>query len=202
MAIKSPMTGLVVLTPVSKGTSMVDPQEGDEVRSGGGIMMVVNPFEMQVLTKVNQVDIAQVYVGQPAEIHLDAYPEMVFPGKVESISAIGTPSNYIKRIRYFSVVVSIQGSNPKLLPDLTAAVDLKLKNAQDVLILPREAIVIRNGRAMVEMFENGTSKPQRVKVGLMNDCEAVIESGLEEGAIVSLNPQIPAGAEESLPDQI
>jgi HlyD family secretion protein len=199
MTIKSPMAGLVVLTPNYRGSSMVDPQEGDQVRSGGGIMMVVNPSAMQVLARVNQVDVSQVHVGQQAEVRLDAYPDLVFPGKVESISAIGTPSNYLKRIRYFSIVVSIQGSNPKLLPDLTAAVDLHLENAKDVLILPREAIVIRNGQAMVEVLEHGASKPQPIKVGLMNDCEAVIESGLEEGSIVSLNPQIPVDTDKPFP---
>lgn len=202
MTIQSPMAGMVVLTPTYKGSSMVDPQEGDEVRSGGRIMMVVNPFEMQVLAKVNQVDISQVYVGQPAKIRLDAYPEMEFSGKVESISAIGSPSNYIKRIRYFSVVVSIQGSDPKLLPDLTAAVDLELESAQGVLIVPREAVVIRNDQAMVEVIENGKPIPRPVKVGALNDWEAVIESGLEEGMTVSLNPQIPTRVDDPLPDQI
>ncbi len=188
MVIHSPMAGLVVLTPSYKGSGMADPQEGDEVRSGGSIMTVVNPSMMQVLARVNQVDISQLYVGQSAEIRLEAYPELVFPGNVESIGAISTPSNYLKRIRYFSVVVSIQGSNEKLLPDLTATVDLQLESAKDVLILPREAVVIRNGQAMVEVHENGKSKIQRIELGLINDCEAVIESGLEEGIIVSLNP--------------
>lgn len=202
MTIKSPMAGLVVLTATSRGSSMVDPQEGDEVRSGQTIMTVVNPSKMQVSTRVNQVDISKVYVGQPAEIGLDAYPDYIFPGKVESIGAMGIANSYAKRIRSFSVIVSIQGSNPILLPDLTAAVDLELENEKDVLVLPREAIVIRNDRAMVEVLGNGRSKHQQIKVGLTNDCEAVIESGLEEGMIISLDPKIPAGADEPQPDPI
>ena len=90
MTVKSPMTGLAVLTPVNKGSRTVDPQEGDEVRSGSAIMVVVNPSEMQVTARVNQVDISKVHVGQSAEIRLDAYPDLIFPGRVESISAIGT----------------------------------------------------------------------------------------------------------------
>ena len=196
------MAGLVVLTATSRGSGMVDLQEGDDVRPGQTIMTVVNPSQMQVSTRVNQVDISRVYVGQPADIGLDAYPDYVFPGMVESIGAIGTSSSYVKKIRYFSVVASIQGSNPILLPDLTASVDLQLESAQDVLILPREAVFIRNGETMVEILETGKPKLQRIKLGLINDCEVVIESGLEEGAIVSLNPQIPAGEAEPLPDQI
>lgn len=196
MTIKSPMAGLAVLTPSNRGSRMVDPQEGDEVRPGGSVMVVVNPSEMQVTARVNQVDIARVYAGQSAEIRLDAYPDLAFPGKVESISAIGTSSTYIKRIRYFSVVVSIQGSNPKLLPDLTATVDLQLANAKGVLVLPREAVIVRNGQSIVEVIENGKPEKRNVRIGRMNECEAVVESGIDEGMVVSLNPDPSAGMEK------
>ena len=160
MTVKSRMNGLAVLASVSKGGHTAELQEGDEVRAGQGIMTVVNPSQMQVAARVNQVDIAQVFVGQPAEIRLEAYPDLMFAGKVESISAIGTRSDYVKRIRYFTIVISIQGSNPKLLPDLTSIVDLQLENAKDVLILPREAIAIRSDQAFVQILEYGKSKLQ------------------------------------------
>ena len=120
-------------------------------------MTVVNPSAMQVSALINQVDVSDVKIGQLAEIKLDAYPELVFPGRVERISARGTSSMYSKRIRNFSTVISIQGSHAKLLPDFTAAVDLQLENVKDVLMLPREAVVVRNGRAMVEVIEEGKS---------------------------------------------
>jgi multidrug resistance efflux pump len=190
MTVKSPMDGLAVLSPTYKeGGRTSELEEGDEARPGQGIMTVVNPSQMQVTIRVNQVDVAQVYVGQPAEIRLEAYPDLVFTGKVENISAVGTRSDYVKRIRYFAIVVSIQGSNPKLLPDLTAIVDLQLEDAKNVLLLPREAIAMRNGQAMVEVFENGKTKLQPVKIKSVNDCDVVIESGLKEGNRVTLNPK-------------
>jgi biotin carboxyl carrier protein len=190
MTVKSPMDGLAVLAPISKAGHTADLQEGDEVRPGQGIMMVVNPSRMQVAARVNQVDLSQVYVGQPAEIRLEAYPDLAFPGNVESISAVSKRSDIAKRIRSFSIIISIQGSNPILLPDLTATVNLQLEGAKDVLILPREAIAVLNGQSMVEILENGKSKSQPIKIKSMNDCEAVIESGLKEGMTVSLNPKV------------
>jgi multidrug resistance efflux pump len=200
MSIKSPLSGLAVLSPIYKGTRMVDPQEGDEVRPGGGIMLVVNPSAMQVTARLNQVDVSKVHVGQAAEVRLDAYPDLVFPGKVERISAISTASQYSKRIRYFAAVVSIQGSNPKLLPDLTAAVDIRLQTLNNVLLLPREAVVMQQGQAMVEVRGNGRSELRPVKTGPRNDWEVVIESGLQEGMTVSLNPQVAAVADKRLPE--
>jgi HlyD family secretion protein len=195
MTVNSPMDGLAVLSAFSRGGNMADLQEGDEVRPGQGIMMVVNPAQMRVSARVNQVDLSQIYLGQSAEIRLEAYPTLIFPGKVESISAAGTRSDYAKRIRYFMTVISIQGSNPKLLPDLTAEVELQLEGVRNALILPREAVVMREGKALVEVLENGKSRLQPVNIGLMNECEAVVESGLKEGNTVKLNPQISANAQ-------
>jgi len=188
MTIRSPMDGLAVLTPTMKGTRTVDPQEGDEVRPGYGIMLVVNPAAMQVSARINQVDVWEVRPGQVAEVRLDAYPELVFPGKVERISAMSTTSSNSKRIRYFSTVVAIQGRNPRLLPDLTAAVDIRLQDRSNVLLLPREAVRIESGQALVMAPVNGKPEQRSVKIGPMNDSEVVIESGLDEGAIVLRHP--------------
>jgi HlyD family secretion protein len=192
MTIRSPLDGLVVLTPLSKGTRMVDPQEGDEVRAGGNIMLVVNPSAMQVLARVNQVDLGKVRIGQSAEIRLDAYPDLLFPGKVESISAIVIPGSGSKRIRHFSATISIRGANPRLLPDLTASVDIPVQSLEKVLMLPRSAIVRENGQAAVEVLSNGKLERRPIKIGPMNESDVVIESGVQEGTIVSLPPQAAA----------
>ena len=188
MTVRSPMDGLAVLKPIYKGTRMVDPQEGDEVRSGAGIMLVVNPSAMEVSARINQVDVSQVHTGQDAEVRLDAYPDLVFPGKVDRISAMAISSSNSKRIRHFSVTIPIGGENPRLLPDLTAAVDIQLQRMDNVLLLPREAIINDSGRPEVAVLSNGRSERRPVKLGPMNDCEVMIESGLTEGTIVSLNP--------------
>jgi HlyD family secretion protein len=189
MTVRSPMDGLVVLTPLSKGTRMVDPQEGDEVRSGGNVMLVVNPSAMQVLARINQVDIEKVRAGQAAEIRLDAYPDMVFPGRVEGISAIVIPGSGSKRIRYFSATISIRGADRRLLPDLTASVDITVQNRDRVLLLPRSAVIRESGQTAVEVVSNGKHERRRVTIGPMNDCDTVIESGLQEGEVVASNPQ-------------
>ena len=190
MSIRSPMNGLVVLTPLSKGTRMVDPQEGDEVRTGGNVMLVVNPSAMQVMARVNQVDIENVRIGQSAEIRLDAYPDLLFPGKVENISAIVIPGSGSKRIRHFSATVTIRGANPRLLPDLTASVDVPVQSLENVLMLPRSTIFHEKGQVVVKVISNGKPESRPIKIRAMNESDVVIESGLQEGVVVSLDPQL------------
>ena len=153
-------------------------------------MLVVNPAAMEVSAQINQADISDVYVGQPAEVHLDAYPDKHFPGSIERISSIASPSSNSNRIRYFTVLVSVHGSDPKLLPDLTAAVDVLMESHENVLLLPRHAVVFEKGRALVEVLDSGGSQVREIKTGSVNECEIVVESGMDEGTIVALNPVI------------
>lgn len=190
MAIRSPMDGLVVLTPMNKGTRTLDPEEGDEMSPGRNIMLVVNPSIMEVSAQINQVDVSRAHVGQAAEIRLDAYPGLQFPGRIEHISAAADASANSNQIRYFSVLVSVQGSDPKLLPDLTATVDVELEAREKVLLLPRQAVWSQGDRRFVQVMESGGPEVREIKTGPADECEIIIESGLEEGTVVALNPEI------------
>jgi multidrug efflux pump subunit AcrA (membrane-fusion protein) len=103
---------------------MGEVQEGDQVRPGVPFMQVVNPATMQVRVLANQQDFPKLEVGQTAKVRMDAYPEMVFPAKLDQVAPIGESGDFSNKIRSFVVIVSIQGNDPKLMPDLSAAVDV------------------------------------------------------------------------------
>jgi multidrug resistance efflux pump len=124
MTITAPFDGLAVVKQVWKGGTMGDVQEGEEVRPGLPILDVVDPSRMQVRAKVNQADIGLVSVGQKAVVRLDAYPDLVFDGRVEQLSPLALLSTLTATVRSFVAVVSIAGSHPNLMPDLSAAVDV------------------------------------------------------------------------------
>ena len=126
MSVRSPLDGIVVLNTIWKNGQMGEVVEGDEVRPGVPFLQVVNPNTMMVRARVNQADVRALRISQPVTVNLDAYSQLSFPGRVESIAAIGLTSSLSQKIRYFTVLVSIQGSAPQLLPDLSAAVDVEL----------------------------------------------------------------------------
>lgn len=132
MQIRSPLDGVVVLNTIWKQGTMGEVQEGDQVRPGVAFMQVVNPATMQVRVHANQQDFPSLQLGQTAKVRLDAYPEMVFPGKVDQISPIGEGGDFSNKLRTFVVIVAIHGNDPKLMPDLSAAVDVDMskRNAQ------------------------------------------------------------------------
>jgi HlyD family secretion protein len=124
MKIQSPIDGIVVLNTIWKQGKMGEVQEGDQVRPGITFMQVVDPSQMQVRALVNQEDFLGLRIGLPVQIHLDAYPDLVFRGKLEEMAPIGRNGDFSPTVRTFAVVFSIEGNDPRLMPDLSAAVDV------------------------------------------------------------------------------
>jgi len=126
MIVHAPIDGIAVLNTIWKQGKMGEVQEGDQVRPGITFMQVVDPSQMQVRAFANQQDFLNLQLGQQAEVRLDAYPELVFAGKLEEMAPAATPGDFSSKLRNFAVVVSIAGNDPKLMPDLSAAVDISL----------------------------------------------------------------------------
>jgi len=124
MQIRSPLNGVVVLNTIWKQGTMGEVQEGDQVRPGVPFMQVVNPASMQVRVMANQQDFPSLQVGQTATVRLDAYPDLVFTAKLDQVAPIGEGGSFSGKVRAFVVIVAIEGNDPKLMPDLSAAVDV------------------------------------------------------------------------------
>jgi HlyD family secretion protein len=127
MQIRAPIGGIVVLNTIWKQGTMGEVQEGDQVRPGVPFMQVVNPAEMQVRVLANQQDFPHLQTGEAATVRLDAYPEQVFPAKIMQLAPIAENGDFSNRVRQFAVIVAIKGNDPKLMPDLSAAVDVEVK---------------------------------------------------------------------------
>jgi len=194
MAIRSPLEGLVVLNPIWKGSSMGDPQEGDQVWPGSPFMQVVDPSAMQVTARVNQVDFPYLHLGQRVKVLLDAYPDLVLSGSIEHLAAIGNTSTLSQAVHSFNATFAIQGNDPRLLPDLSAAADVELERVPDVLLVPRDALVQENGKTSVWVKRGAGFEKRPVTLGQTNDVDAVVLSGLDAGDLVRRNPgETPTG---------
>ncbi|MGH9430567.1 MAG: efflux RND transporter periplasmic adaptor subunit [Terriglobia bacterium] len=187
MTIFSPFDGLVVLNSIWRSGRMAQVQEGDEVRAGVSFMQVVDPGRMQVSAQVNQEDFPRLHLGQPVEVHLDAYPSLAFHGHVTQLAAVGLTSELSDRVRTFNTRFSIEGTDPRLLPDLTAAVDVELDRRPNSLMAPRQAIRWDHGNPYVNVKKGLGFDRQGVTLGPENDIVAVITSGVKQGEEVRLN---------------
>ncbi|HSK11473.1 MAG TPA: HlyD family efflux transporter periplasmic adaptor subunit [Vicinamibacterales bacterium] len=189
MAITAPLDGLVVRKTTWKGSGMGEVQEGEEVRPGVPILEVVSRAGMQVRARVNQADGHGLRPGMNATIRLDAYPGFALPGRLERLTPVAGASDLSPRVRFFVAIFSVTGSDPRLMPDLSSGVDVELARVDRAVVVPRGALALAGGRWFVTA-EGG--RRMEVELGPMNDVEAVVRSGLDEGARIAPQP-LPQG---------
>jgi multidrug efflux pump subunit AcrA (membrane-fusion protein) len=189
MAVLSPMDGLVVLNATWKSGGIGEVEEGDQIYTGLPFMQVVDPSTMQVRVRVNQLDIPHLHVGQAAQIHLDAYPDLTLPGKLEQLAAIALSGGLSKTVRTFGALFSMQGSDARLMPDLSASLDVVLGRDANALVVPRDAVVKQDGKSWVYVKRTLGFEKQAVETGEEDDLEVVVLSGLEPGMEVERNPE-------------
>ena len=143
--------------------------------------------EVYVQGKVDEADIAHVYLGQPARIKVESFRDRVFNGKVTKISPMGVEKD---NVTTFEVRVSINNPSGELKALMTANAEILLDEHKGVLTVPENAVVYDNQKnASVEVPDKSKKDGQRkvdVKVGLSNGSVTEIVSGLKEGDQVVL----------------
>jgi multidrug resistance efflux pump len=120
LQVTAPLAGMVAMENIYRGNSWGHAQEGDQLYRGMALVSIFDPSEMMVKCSVGEPDIAAIVPGSRATVYPDAYPDLALPAHLEfaspvAASALGSP------IKTFTAVFRIDRSDPRLLPDLSAA---------------------------------------------------------------------------------
>ena len=158
---RAPFDGLVTNVPVREGETVVVGIQN----AGGSTLMTL--ADMSVITaeiKVDETDIVNVALGQPAEISVDAFPGRTFPGRVTEVgdqallrtTGVATSQSVTgtEEAKDFKVVVTLDGNNPDLRPGLSAAAKITTAHKSNVLTVPIQSLVERDPAAEAELFRN------------------------------------------------
>jgi HlyD family secretion protein len=191
MSIHAPIAGMAVVKTTWKGNNMADIQEGEEVRAGVPIVDIVNPNSMRVRARVNQADVNELKVGQAVRVGLDAYPTLFFDGRIAQISPLGVTSVLSAKVRNFIVLVDVNGAHPNLMPDLSASLDVTLGRTPGAIVVPRDALHQDGGHTIVRVQRGSGFEDRPVTITALNAHEALIGSGLDEGAVIARNVSSP-----------
>ncbi len=185
--IKAPMDGLAVMQPIFRGGDFGQVDQGDQLGPGQLFMKIVDSTSMQLEAKANQVETSELRIGQSVTIRLDAFPGLEFSGAVYSIGALATGSwmqNYY--IRQIPVNISIKGSDPRLIPDLSASGEVVVEKQGNVLAIPLRAVHDRTGNPTVQVREGDRFVDRAVTLGIHNEEQIAVLSGLKPGDEIRL----------------
>lgn len=183
--ITAPMDGVVLSRDVEKGDAV------SSILVLGStatlVMTLGDTHEVYVQGKVDEADIAHVYLGQPARIKVESFRNRVFLGKVTKIAPMGVEKD---NVTTFEVRVSIDNPGGELKAQMTANAEILLDEHKAVLTVPENAVSYDAGRnAFVSVPDKSQKDGLRkvpVKIGLSNGAVTEILNGLKEGDQVVL----------------
>jgi HlyD family secretion protein len=123
LQIKAPQDGMVSLENTWHSGSMGPSREGDQVWPGMPLVRIFNPTRMVVEATINESDASWLGKQVKAKLYLDAYPGVTFDASLDNASPVATGS-IDSPVRSFTAVFRIEQEDPRLLPDLSAALEI------------------------------------------------------------------------------
>lgn len=194
--ITSPVSGTVISKEVEQGQTVAASFSTPTM-----FKIAEDLTKMQIEANIAEADIGMITTHMPVTFTVDAYPNDTFDGTVEQIRLSPTEE---QNVVMYTVVIQVDNSSRKLLPGMTASVDIKIQEALDVLTLPAMALqykpsnAVKNQmkmekipdltstQAVVYHFKDKKMEPIIIEKGLADLSLIEIKSGLKEGDSVIL----------------
>jgi len=183
-----------VTSPIDGVVLSRDVQVGDAVSSilvlgstATLVMTLGDTHQVYVKGKVDESDIAKVYLGQAARIKVQSFPGRTFAGTVTKIAPLGVEKD---NVTTFEVQISIDNAGGELKANMTANAEIVLEEHKNVLTVPDQAVIYDKDRNASVWVPDAHGKDGHrvvsVKVGLSNGSRIEVLSGLHAGDKVVL----------------
>jgi RND family efflux transporter MFP subunit len=180
--IRSPFDGIVTTKDAQPG-EMISPVSAGGGFTRTGIGTVVDMTSLEIEVDVNESYINRVKPGQLVESTLDAYPDWKIPSHVIAIVPTADRDRATVRVR-----IGFNELDPRVLPDMGVKVafqsDEPEQAAGSAVRIPKKAITRDDGRNVVFVVHEGRAERRAVTVGVTEDEEALVLSGVAPGETV------------------
>jgi len=173
-----------VVSPIDGTVNAINIKNGDDLSrlssssnsSAPIIIGDLNTLKAQV--EVNEVDIVNVSIGQDVSLTFSAIDGLISTGKIEKIDSLGTLTSGVVT---YNVTIGFDSLDSKIKPEMSVSVSIITGVKQDVLLVPNSAVKTQKGSSYVQLLVGQTPQNKNVKVGLSNDTQAEIVSGISVG---------------------
>lgn len=163
---RAPFDALVTNVPVREGETVV---LGIQNAEGSTLMTLADMSVITAEVKVDETDIVNVALGQPADVTIDALPGRIFKGKVTQVGdqallrttgiATSQSTTGTEEAKDFKVVVTLEVPSEELRPGLSATAKITTAHRSDALTIPIQALVQRNPTTEKALEQNNGKTP-------------------------------------------
>ena len=179
----SPLEGILLNLPVKKG---------EEVDIGTLLAQIGNPDNLQIETGINEIDAAQLTVGDKVQITNNSLLTEPLEGRIEYISLIAevvsTSQGEQTQVK-IRIAVEPGSKTEQLKPGFTVNLKVILNQKDNAIVIPVEAVIDTDDKELVYVVgEDGIAAEREVQTGLSNELFTEVISGLNVGEKVILSP--------------
>ncbi len=176
----------IITAPFDGVVADVAPEEGDTVNSATQIIYLVDPGIMELVLKMDEMDVPRVTLNQEAIISVDSLPSVNFEGRVTSIYP--TPIVVGGVVLYKTKISFNVPDDSGIKVGMSAIADIVIGETKDVVLVPKQAIEKNEkGGTQVGVMVNGKIQKKPVVTGMNDGIYTEILSGLSEGESVIIN---------------
>lgn len=172
--ITAPMDGTIIKLNVKVGEMAT----GSQYNPGNVLVVVADLSQMLLVARVDETDIARVKEGQNANVHIHAWPDRVFEGKVVTTALALTWGQGGEK--YFEVEVLLDNEKREIYSGLAADVDIQVNTHHDVLKVPSHAVVDYETDLLPKDIRENSPEVEKSKV-----LSAVIFRHIKSKAVVT-----------------
>jgi membrane fusion protein (multidrug efflux system) len=165
--IKAPVSGMAISRHVDVG---------EVIPPGAGITTLHQVDKLKAVAGIPEDDISFFRVGGDATVEVDAYPGRTFEGRIQFLSPAATGKN-----RSFPSEVALANPGGDLRPGMIARVILEKRHFDDVLVVPRDALLDRDQGSVAFVSDNGKARERPVVLGPGEGDRVVVLEGLAPG---------------------
>jgi len=159
---------------------------GTQVRAGQPLCSLIDVSHMLIDVDIVEAEAGSIHVGSSAVISCMAFPGIQFSGTVRTISPVIDVRTQMMR-GTVEFAGGYPGSNARLAlvrPGMFATVRIETERFDQRLLVPREAVLVRDLRSLVFTMERGLAKWHYVETGEENQDCLEVKSGIAEGDTV------------------
>lgn len=180
-----------IIAPNTGTVAKIDFDEGETVVPGQPAITIVNYDKSWVEAQIDEIDIANVKMGDKVKIGSDVYPDKVYAGEIYWIAPLAELRRVGGRIKMdeesyvFPCKVKFLGAHDELKVNMSVNVDVSTKNKADALIVPREALFSKDDSTYVYVVGRfNRVHEKKLTIGIRSFSSLEATEGVNEGEVL------------------
>jgi membrane fusion protein (multidrug efflux system) len=160
--------------------------------AGDPAIVVINYDQSWAEAQIDEIDIANVKIGDRVKLTSDVYPDKVFDGEIYWIAPRAELRKVGGRIKMdeesyvFPCKIKFLGAHQELMVNMSVNADIVSQRKDNVLLVPREALVSQSDYQTVFRIKNNRALQSKVTIGIRSSASVEALTGVTEGDMLAI----------------